>query len=42
MFLSDDVAKAEQSDTHTHYAIHTQMTCAARDAELMMAHCLRH
>ena len=42
MFLSDDVGKAEQSDTHTHYAIHTQMTCAARDAELMMAHCLRH
>ena len=24
-------------DTHTHYVIHTQMTCAARDAELMMA-----
>ena len=25
MFLSDDVGKTEQSDTHTHYAIHTQM-----------------
>ena len=26
MFLSDHVGKAVQSDTHTHYAIYTQMT----------------
>ena len=40
MFLSD--GKAEQSDTHTLCYTHADDYCAARDAELMMAHCLRH
>ena len=39
MFLSDDVGKSEQSDTHTLCNTHADDMC---HTELMMAHCLRH
>ena len=39
--ISDDAAIAEQSDTHTMLCM-IDAYCATRDAELMLAHRLRH